>query len=177
MSSGLSVSLCPPTGVYGNFWIPCVPSLGFGEPGPLNTTLARLMYLARAPSSWGFNTNAGFWREGNVGIEVLPCSQESNGQALLLGGILSVGSLGGQGPTYVSNFPFSCLCHFFLLPGPEQLSTFSPGANVLYVTFKILYTCKILYCHSKYCFAYIKGAFEIPLFSKLIFQDYQFTEH
>lgn len=82
MSSGISVSLYPPTGVCGNFWIPYVPTVGFGEPGPLNTTLARLAYLARAPRSWDFSTNAGFWREGKVGIEVLlPCSRESSGQA------------------------------------------------------------------------------------------------
>lgn len=170
------MSLCSPTGVYGNCLIPCVLSVGFGEPGPLNITLARLTYLARALSSWGFNTNAGFWRERKVGIEILPCPQESNGQAPLLYGILSVGSWGGQGLTYVASFPFPCLCHFFLLPGPQQSSTFSPGANVLYVLFNILYTCKILYCHSKYCFAYIKGA-EISCFSERIFQNYQFTKH
>ena len=43
--------------------------------------------------------------------------------------------VGGQGPTQLASFLFPCFLHFFLLPVPEQLSTFSPGENALYIIF------------------------------------------
>lgn len=105
MFPGYSVSLYPCTGVYGNFWIPCVPSTGLGKPetllqGTKTTTVARLNYLAMVSYCRGFNTNEGFWRRGEVGPEILlVCSQESKGHAPLLWGIPSVSNVGGQGHT------------------------------------------------------------------------------